>query len=366
MAISAAALAAKAAITLAADKENWKRLGMIIGISLSPIIIVVVCIIGVASGTANHNNRVLEIVFNGGNIPLTVPAEYRVRITEMQQSFDSLYLALEEIKTEYEFEEGSLDMLRVKAVFYALFFGQAEPAPTFATVDFREFIDCFLSYESRTRPCGDDECTDESCEEYEVAIPITELSEIYANVAVLLGRPITPEIMTNISEIYLRVMSGNFSADSIITLNGGSNNTHALIARLTADDDSPAPVVGYSSPIDADWKSLVTCEFGTGYAGHTGMDLGIPIGTPIYAVADGTVLFTRASTVDYGVHLAINHGGGVVTLYAHNSKLLVGEGQEVSKGELIALSGSTGRSTGPHLHLEFVVDGVPVNPRAYL
>jgi murein DD-endopeptidase MepM/ murein hydrolase activator NlpD len=96
------------------------------------------------------------------------------------------------------------------------------------------------------------------------------------------------------------------------------------------------------------------------------MDLAVPLGTPIYAVADGTVLFTRASSGGYGIHVAINHGGRVVTLYAHCSRLLVGEGQRVRQGEMIALSGSTGNSTGPHLHLEFVVNGQHQNPRNYL
>ena len=117
--------------------------------------------------------------------------------------------------------------------------------------------------------------------------------------------------------------------------------------------------------LTADWRSLVTCEF-AGYAGHTGIDMGIPIGTEIKAVAAGKVLYTKLASTGYGYHVVINHGGGFVTLYAHNSRILVHEGQEVAQGDTIALSGSTGRSTGPHLHLEFVIDGVPMNPRGYL
>ena len=181
------------------------------------------------------------------------------------------------------------------------------------------------------------------------------------------GRALGPEDMANNKEIYYRVAHGDFSVESGNgSLEGGSNGTHALIAELTAGDDSPAPTGGYSSPIDGDWRSMVSCEYGTGYAGHTGMDLAVPLGTPVYAVADGTVLFTRASSGGYGIHLAINHGGGIVTLSAHNSRLLVGEGQRVSQGDMIALSGDTGNSTGPHLHFEFVVSGQHQNPRNYL
>ena len=111
---------------------------------------------------------------------------------------------------------------------------------------------------------------------------------------------------------------------------------------------------------------MVSCEFGTGYVGHTGMDIAIPTGTEIQAVAAGKVLYTRMSSSGYGYHVVINHGGGIVTLYAHCSRILVSAGQEVSQGDVIALSGSTGNSTGPHLHLEFIVDGVPRNPRSYL
>jgi murein DD-endopeptidase MepM/ murein hydrolase activator NlpD len=102
------------------------------------------------------------------------------------------------------------------------------------------------------------------------------------------------------------------------------------------------------------------------------MDLAVPTGTEVKAIAAGKVLYTKMGATGYGYHVVINHGGagsprgGIVTLYAHNSKILVSEGQTVAQGEVIALSGSTGRSTGPHVHLEVIVDGVPMNPRNYL
>ncbi|MCI8654122.1 MAG: M23 family metallopeptidase, partial [Angelakisella sp.] len=84
------------------------------------------------------------------------------------------------------------------------------------------------------------------------------------------------------------------------------------------------------------------------------------------AVKDGRVLFVRYKQTGYGNHVAIDHGGGLVTLYAHCSEILVTEGQTVTAGETIAKSGSTGRSTGPHLHLEVIQGGVPQDPRNYL
>ncbi|MCE5324318.1 peptidoglycan DD-metalloendopeptidase family protein [bacterium] len=97
------------------------------------------------------------------------------------------------------------------------------------------------------------------------------------------------------------------------------------------------------------------------YKPHTGVDIGVPSGTPIHAAADGEVIFAGWRNA-YGYAVIVDHGGGVSTLYGHNSRLLVKCGQQVSRGQVIAKSGSTGYSTGPHLHFEKRVNGKPVNP----
>jgi len=98
---------------------------------------------------------------------------------------------------------------------------------------------------------------------------------------------------------------------------------------------------------------------------HAGIDVAAPVGTPVYATADGTVVFAGEHG-GYGLTVIIDHGYGIQTLYAHNSRLLVKEGDEVVRGQPIAEVGSTGLSTGPHVHYEVHVNGEPVNPRAYL
>ncbi len=98
---------------------------------------------------------------------------------------------------------------------------------------------------------------------------------------------------------------------------------------------------------------------------HAGIDLGAGTGTPIAAAAGGTVI-SAGWLGGYGNSVIINHGNGVTTLYAHQSKISVSNGQQVGQGEVIGLVGSTGNSTGPHLHLEFRVNGSAVNPRGYL
>lgn len=116
----------------------------------------------------------------------------------------------------------------------------------------------------------------------------------------------------------------------------------------------------------------ITSEFGMRYHPilkvykmHTGIDIRAASGTKVLAANDGTVIKAGWNN-SYGNLVMIDHGGGIVTLYAHNSKLLVKTGDVVSRGQNIALSGSTGMSTGPHIHFEVRVNGEYKNPMDWL
>lgn len=98
---------------------------------------------------------------------------------------------------------------------------------------------------------------------------------------------------------------------------------------------------------------------------HSGLDIAVPSGTDVLAADRGRVLISGWNG-GYGYYIAIDHGNGLATAYAHNSRLLVKEGDLVAQGQVIAKSGSTGLSTGPHLHFEVRKDGTPVDPVAYL
>jgi murein DD-endopeptidase MepM/ murein hydrolase activator NlpD len=98
---------------------------------------------------------------------------------------------------------------------------------------------------------------------------------------------------------------------------------------------------------------------------HEGLDFPGPAGTPIYAAADGIVT-TAEDSAGYGKLVKIEHGSGLETRYGHNSNLMVKAGERVAKGQLIAEMGSTGRSTGPHLHYEIRLNGNALDPRQYL
>ena len=98
---------------------------------------------------------------------------------------------------------------------------------------------------------------------------------------------------------------------------------------------------------------------------HAGMDIAAGSGTPIAAAGNGTVIYAGWRG-GFGNCIMIDHGGGIVTLYAHQSSLATSVGQSVSTGQTIGYVGSTGYSTGPHLHWEVRVNGSPVDPRGYV
>lgn len=143
------------------------------------------------------------------------------------------------------------------------------------------------------------------------------------------------------------------------TTNTKKNSAKAVTATATVSTNKG----GWSLPI----KGTVTSEFGKRKSGyHHGIDLAAPKGTTIRAAKAGTVLHSGWYNNIYGNAVIIDHGNGQKTLYAHCSKTTAKEGAKVSAGTAIALVGSTGNSTGPHVHFEIYINGKTVNPRTYL
>ncbi|MBO7254405.1 MAG: M23 family metallopeptidase [Clostridia bacterium] len=105
--------------------------------------------------------------------------------------------------------------------------------------------------------------------------------------------------------------------------------------------------------------------FSTSREHHNGVDIVVPKGTPILASAGGVVTRSEYASV-FGNVVVISHGNGLQTLYCHCSQRKVSVGDKVKQGEVIALVGSTGRSTGPHLHFSFILNGSYVNPEKYV
>lgn len=148
------------------------------------------------------------------------------------------------------------------------------------------------------------------------------------------------------------------------------NEINAAIARASHGSGSIPGSQGSGSgrlryPTDSRSISAGYPNYSSGRY-HGGIDFPVPTGSNVYAAASGTVILAKYLTYSYGRYVIIDHGDGLSTLYAHNSQLLVSVGDHVSAGQVIAKSGSTGNSTGPHCHFEVRVNGTQVNPLNYL
>lgn len=144
--------------------------------------------------------------------------------------------------------------------------------------------------------------------------------------------------------------------------------TYTYTPATTTNKTASSAVANVAAAQGGIWPTIsryVTCHYG-GYYGHTGTDIAGKVGNPIYAYKSGLVTYAGWSSGGYGYMVKIDHGNGISTLYAHCSKVLVKAGQEVTMGETIALLGSTGYSTGPHLHFEIRINGVAVNAYPYI
>lgn len=126
------------------------------------------------------------------------------------------------------------------------------------------------------------------------------------------------------------------------------------------------PIAGGVAFLENPSRGSITSNYGARWGKvHKGIDIAGNIGDPIKAALDGKVIEAYYSS-SYGNVITIEHGNGIQTLYAHCSKLLAKEGQEVKRGDIIAKIGNTGRSTGPHLHFELKVNGSAINPIKYI
>jgi murein DD-endopeptidase MepM/ murein hydrolase activator NlpD len=161
----------------------------------------------------------------------------------------------------------------------------------------------------------------------------------------------------------------NQQLDSLSLSMDDRNDKLVVLETLLLQDRSNKWLIPSVAPVKNSWYSSnfgVRIDPFTGkQAMHEGVDFVVPVGTPVYASAGGVVDYADLHP-QFGNLVEIDHGNGVITRYAHNSKLLVEVGQMVRRGQKIALSGSTGRSTGPHVHFEVRYKGVAQNPVRFL
>ncbi len=202
----------------------------------------------------------------------------------------------------------------------------------------------------------------------------TTISETYDMAGLTLARfegTVDSEIPDSVGGPVHESERADSLGDVLDMLNNRLNNDLDELAYLFEAAQN-AESIKRSIPSGKPVNGYITSDFGTRrnpFTGrvievHEAIDFKAATGTKVKATADGVVTFSGARS-GYGYIVTIRHGYGYVTQYAHNSKLLVSEGDVIEKGDVIALSGSTGRSTGPHVHYEVLRYGTPLNPRKF-
>lgn len=178
------------------------------------------------------------------------------------------------------------------------------------------------------------------------------------------------EMYEDESEVYQEAQPGSKSITVMSVYEGGEFQEEKIIDTEILAEATPEIVyVGtkerpkYIVPVE---ESYITSYFGPRWGStHHGVDFGVVTGTEVFAARDGVVIQTGWNG-DLGISVYVEHQDGEITRYAHLSESIVELGQEVSQGEVIAYSGNTGYSTGPHLHFEIRINGEAVDPLNYL
>jgi len=177
------------------------------------------------------------------------------------------------------------------------------------------------------------------------------------------------ELNIGIRHIYSEVKEETIEKDIAIAKLKNENIEKLVEEKKEEEIKKGATVVNGITLATKPVTGIITSRFGVSSrirsGDHTGLDIAASSGTPILACCDGIVTFA-ARNGSYGNLVKISHGSGVETWYAHCSKIYVSVGQKISAGDKIAAVGSTGNSTGPHLHLEVRINGTAVNPQNYL
>ncbi len=201
------ATAAKLALAALTDERTRKTVGWVVTAILAPLILIAALLLSLLSGTTQHNNAAVDLVFNGGVIPSTMSAEYAAQVHTMQACLAELDGVAAEVNDQME--RGSLDGNWVKAVFFSLCFGDEHLR--LATSEVQDFADCFVRYEERTRTvsAGTDPNTGETIyeeETYIVAVPVDQ-ETAFANLTAA-GYPVTDDLADNAQAVYDRIAYG--------------------------------------------------------------------------------------------------------------------------------------------------------------
>jgi len=322
--MAAPAVAAKVAVTLATDKDARKAVLWAILILIAMLVLPLLLVSGVlkeAAAVDYRDSRVIEAagaMIGAGGLPAAA-------------QLDS---AMDALKKEYTAQGISCDFVKVQMFYLCTAYGREGGSPSF----YEDFIACFTE--------GDD-------------------YRILENIESLLSVSYSAQEKAALIRL---------TEETVKTQHLPPGDIHRLIGQLAAEDDTVYAGGAWGAPLRWEgYMSLITSGYGrridpfTGeIRDHTGIDFGVPTGTAIYPVKPGKVIVVERSDTGYGNCVAVSHGDGYASLYAHLSIIYVSVGQTVTTDTALARSGDSGRSSGPHLHFEVIVGGAPENPKKYL
>lgn len=349
----------KIGISLLTTKNGRKTLSKIMLVAMSPLLLVLLIVSGGADGAAQHNNHLIDVLFNQKEVSSSVPVEYQ----EFIQNYKIVFLRVDDEVTSLQNIQGLPDTILMKSILLASSLDNESNA-YLLSLNTSEYVKNF--YEE-----VEIESSDEQESPTKSLQMITDIETILSNTSQFLNVDMHTKKDVMYEIYYVALTGRNQPLDSYVPM-------QTLLKDAYIESEKSDYIGGYfGSPFEDDWRDDVTSEFGprdpitfpdgtkTGDM-HRGIDFGKPLGTPISSVADGKVVAVQYTDVGLGFFVVIDHGGGIFTVYGHNSRILVAQGNDVKKGQIIAEVGSTGASTGAHLHFEVIVNKQHVNPRVYL
>ena len=306
----------------------------------------------------------VSIIFSLKNQELQrVVGDFSTHLEETLQINEELYQDKEKLSEEMEAEKTRLEELIEKEKLQASTDMQRQKEDYIDSLDYYE--DRILDFEAQI------EAIEKAKKEIYDKLSKIELPNAVANRLIALTDNSEKNI-TRLNMAFYNEETFSDLDDRVASLSARLQTEMQEFQNLITNVEIITP---YLESVPNIWpaRGRVTSEMGSrpnpfnnrGIEAHTGLDIAVPTGTDVKSTAAGKVIFAGWDG-GYGYTVRIDHGYGITTVYAHNSRLLVKIGDSVGRGEVIARSGNTGRSTGPHIHYEVLLNGVYQNPRKYL
>jgi murein DD-endopeptidase MepM/ murein hydrolase activator NlpD len=356
----------KLLLSLLTSKEGRKILLVVVVVITMPFWLTMFVYSTLNEEGSLHNKHLIDTEFNDLSYDESLPDDYKNHLEQFKLSFDAIDNSYKNIKNL----EGEMDIELIKIILFSFKFEDSNYL--FADFDSDKYINCFIDYiDKEIIIVEDDPLTSVDEETKQIitkAIPIKDFNVYITNVSIYLGVDVDSDKQMMISQIKNYLNSSSNEGESLA----------GLLNELFIESESKEYVGGtFGSPFIDEWNTNVTSEYGprepfllpngkTTSSFHTGIDLAREEGTSLLAVNDGVVILTKYTNEGLGIYCVVDHGGGVITVYGHCSKLLVFEGQRINKGDVIAEVGSTGNSTGNHVHFMVYKSGETENPRNWL